>query len=73
MEAYKQVRNRTNAMNVKFKKEYFADKIHSCEGNIKDTWSTIDMLIKIADSMKKYFCSIGEELSRDIPYKLNSF
>ena len=28
---------------------------------------------KIADSMNKYFCSIGGELSKDIPYKLNSF
>ena len=95
MEAFKQVRNRTNAMNVKFKKEYVADKIHSCEGNIKDTCSTINMLInkrpkttmissllvdgnvvskleKIADSINKYFYSIGDELSRDIPCKLNS-
>ena len=43
--AYKQVRNRTNAMNSKLKREYFTDKIHSCEGNMKDTWSTINMLI----------------------------
>ena len=27
----------------------------------------------IADSMNKYFCDIGEELSIDIPYKLNLF
>ena len=27
---------------------------------------------KIADSMNKYFCNIGEELSKDIPCKLNS-
>ena len=82
MEAYKQVRNRTDAMNSKLKKEYFTDKIHSCEGNMKDTSSTINMLInkrpttmissllvdgnvvtkpeKIADSMNKCFCSIGE-------------
>ena len=96
MKAYKQVHNRANAMNSKLKKEYFTDKIHSCEGNMKDTWSTITMLInkrlkttlissllvngdvvtksvKTADSMNKYFCNIGEELSKDIPYKLNSF
>ena len=41
MEAYKQVRNRTNAMNSKLKKGYFSDKIHSCEGNMKDTWITL--------------------------------
>ena len=45
MEAYKRVRNTTNAMNSKFKKECSTDKIHSCDGNIKDTWSTINMLI----------------------------
>ena len=28
---------------------------------------------KIADSVNQYFCSIREELSKDIPYKLNSF
>ena len=45
MEVYKQVRNRTNAMNSKLKKEYFTEKIHSCEGNMKDIWSTINVLI----------------------------
>ena len=45
MEVYKQVRSRTNAMNSKLTKEYFTDKIHSCEGNMKDSWSTINMLI----------------------------
>ena len=96
MKACKQIHNRTNAMNSKLKKENSTNKIHSCEGNIKYTWSTINMLIykrpkttmissllvdgnvvtkpeKIADSMTKYFCNIGEELSKDIPYKLNSF
>ena len=28
---------------------------------------------KIAGSINKYFCSIGEELSNYIPYKLSSF
>jgi len=32
-------------MNSKLKKEYLTNKIHSSEGNIKDTWSTINMLI----------------------------
>ena len=27
---------------------------------------------KITDSINKYFCSIGEELSKGIPYKLDS-
>ena len=28
-----------------FGKEYFTDKVHSCEGNIKDSWSTFNILI----------------------------
>ena len=28
---------------------------------------------RIADYMNKYFCNIGEELGKDIPYILNSF
>ena len=45
MEVYKQVSKRTNAMNSKFKQECSRDKIHCCEGNMKDTLSTINMLI----------------------------
>ena len=32
-------------MNSRLEKEYFTYKIHSCEGNMKDTWNTINMLI----------------------------
>ena len=40
MEAYKKIRNKANALNTKLKKRYFTKKIHSCEGNIKETWTT---------------------------------
>ena len=96
MEAYKKMRNKANALNSKLKKRYFTEKIHSCEGNIKETWATINKLINkrskttnitslkvndemitkpdlIADSMNKYFCSVGEQLSKNIPIRMNSF
>ena len=96
LEAYKKFRNKANALNTRLKKSYFTDKIHSCEGNIKETWTTINKLINkrskttnitslrvddetitkpdlIAESMNKYFCSVGEQLSKKIPKKMNSF
>ena len=96
MEAYKKIRNKANALNTRHKKRYFTDKIHSCEGNIKETWATINKLINkrskttnitslrvdeemitkpdlIAESMNEYFCNVGEQLSKKIPKKMNSF
>ena len=95
MEAYKEIWNKANALNTRLKKSYFTDKIHSCEGNIKETWTTINKLINkrskttnitslrvddetiskpdlIAESMNKYFCSVGEQLCKKIPKKMNS-
>ena len=45
MEAYKRIRNKANALNMKLKKNYFSAKIQSCEGNMKKTWATINKLI----------------------------
>ena len=45
MEAYKKIRSKANALNTRHRKRYFTGKIHSCEGNIKETWTTIDKLI----------------------------
>ena len=45
MKAYKRIRNEANALNTKLKKQYFSMKIQSCEGNLKDTWETINKLI----------------------------
>ena len=45
MEAYKNIRKKANALNTRHKKRYFTDKIHSCKGNIKENWTTINKLI----------------------------
>ena len=83
-------------MNSELKKQYFTDKVHSCEGSIKEVWTIINRLINkrskttnistllingtiitesslIADTINKYFCSIGKELSKHIHFKVNSF
>ena len=83
-------------MNSELKKQYFTDKVHSCEGSIKEVWTIINRLINkrskttnistllingtiitesnlIADTINKYFCSIGKELSKHITYKVNPF
>ena len=45
MEVYKRIRNKVNAVTTKLKKNYFSAKNQSCEGNLKETWATINKLI----------------------------
>ena len=45
MAAYRQVRNKANRMNADLKKTYFTNKIEEAEGNVKETWSTINKLL----------------------------
>ena len=96
MQAYRKVGNKVNSLNTRLKRQYFTNKIDSCEGNLKETWATIKKLINkkskttsilaikkgdsiitdpqgIADSMNKFFCSIGEKLSKEISDTSNAF
>ena len=45
MAAYRQVRNKASRMNADLQKTYFTNKIEEAEGNVKETWSTINKLI----------------------------
>ena len=45
MAAYRQVRNKANRMSADLKKTYFTNKIQEAEGNVKETWSTINKVI----------------------------
>ena len=45
MQAYRKVRNKVNSLNTRLKRQYFTNKIDSCEGNLKETWATINKLI----------------------------
>ena len=73
MEAYKQVRNRDNAMNSKPKNEHFTDKIHSCKGNIKDTWSTANMLITKRQKMTMVSSLLVDGNAVTKPEKIGDF
>ena len=42
MDSYRQVRNRVNTLNIQLKKEYYTNKISACEGNMKESWKTIN-------------------------------
>ena len=43
--AYKQIRNKVTNMNQKLKRDFFSDKINAFEGNMKETWKTINQMI----------------------------
>ena len=45
MNAYRQVGNQASNMNSRLTKEYFTNKLNECEGDLKQTWSTINKLV----------------------------
>ena len=95
MAAYKQVRNKVNCLNLTLKRQYFSEKITMQQGNMKESWKTINQLLnkrskttnieslkddngnniadkrEIAETMNKFFCSIGKDLAKNIKEKPN--
>ena len=45
MEAYKQIRNRINTLNIQLKRDYFSEKNHTISMDLKKTWKTINQVI----------------------------
>ena len=45
MSAYRQLRNKVTKMNKEAKRAFFMNKIHTSEGNLKETWKTINKLV----------------------------
>ena len=45
MQAYKQMRNRVNKLNLNLKREFFTNKIASYDGDLKNTWKTINQVL----------------------------
>ena len=45
MAAYKQLRNKVNSTCKRLKRDYLPDKIKASEGNLKETWATINKLV----------------------------
>ena len=44
-DAYKQMRNKVNKVNIDLKRDYFTNKIASHEGDIKSTRKTINLIL----------------------------
>ena len=44
MDAYRQVRNKVNSRNIQLKKQYFTNKISTCQGNMKESWKAVNEL-----------------------------
>ena len=45
MQAYRQIRNRINKMNLDLKREFFTKKISSYAGNVKGSWKVINQVL----------------------------
>ena len=45
MSAYKQLRNKVIKLSKKGKREYFMNKIQASDGNLEETWATINKLV----------------------------
>ena len=45
MQAYRQMRNKVNKLNTESKREYFSNKIASHNGDLKNTWKTINLVL----------------------------
>ena len=45
IKSYKHVRNQVNKLNEQLKREYFTNKIASCEGDLKNTWKTVNNVL----------------------------
>ena len=43
--AYKQIRNKVTDMNQKLKRDFLSDKIETFEGDVIETWKTINQMI----------------------------
>ena len=45
MEAYRQIRNKVTALNIKLKRQYYTDKIYACEDHMKETWKIVNQVL----------------------------
>ena len=44
MSSYRHLRNKINSLNTKLKRQYFATRVSSFKGNMKENWKTINQL-----------------------------
>ena len=77
MDSYRQVRNKVNTMNSHLKKQYYTDKISSCQGNMKESWKTINELLNKRSKSSNIEClkDLGTETvhKKEISNVMNNF
>ena len=77
MDSYRQVRNKVNTMNSHLKKQYYTDKISSCQGNMKESWKTINELLNKRSKSSNFEClkDLGTETvhKKEISNVMNNF
>ena len=45
MSTYRQLRNKATKLSKEARRAYFANKIYASEGNLKETWATINKVV----------------------------
>ena len=77
MDSYGQVRNKVNTINTQLKKQYYTDKILSCQGDMKESWKTIYELLNKRSKSSNIEClkDLGTENThkKDISNAMNNF
>ena len=75
MDSYRQIRNKINALNVQLKKDYYTHKISACEGNMKESWKTINELLNKRSKSSNIDCLKGSDSEtvhkKEISNKMN--
>ena len=77
MDSYRQVRNKVNVLNIQLKKQYYTNKISACQGNMKESWKTVNELLNKRSKSSNIDClkESGSETvhKKDISNAMNSF
>ena len=77
MDSYRQVRNQVNSRNIQLKKQYFTDKISTCQGNMKESWKAVNELLNKRSKSSNIKClkEAGTETvhKKDISDAMNNF
>ena len=77
LDSYRHVRNKVNALNTQQKKEYYNNKISACQGNMEESWKTINELLnkRSKSSNIDSFKGSGSETvhRKDIPDAMSSY
>ncbi len=77
MASYRQICNKVNSMSIQLKKQYFTDKICENQGNMKESWKTINELLNKRSKSSNIGCLKDSNIEtvhrKDISDEMNSY